>query len=193
MTDSLAAACTELARLLPEAAALLAQPDEDGTSGAGQPGTRPPWNSAAANALLDAHEGTRRLEASLRRDVTGRTGPKRGGSDAGTMAALKAIGNLSHAVSEDDAAAAMVILERWARRIRELPAIDESEPWRRLHGVACPYCKCLMLRIQPRAGTVTCLRHGACYDTNQQHPMGRVYVSQIDAVPRVAWNDGLVT
>ena len=192
MTD-LAAACTELARLLPAAAALLAQPDEDGTTGTGQPGTRPPWNSAAANALMDAHEGTRRLEASMRRDVTGHTGRRRGGSDAGTMAAIAAIGRLAHAVDDDAQATAAAILERWARRIRELPAIDESEPWRRLHGVACPYCRVAMLRIQPRAGTVTCLRHGACYDTNDQHPMGRVYVSQIDAVPRVAWNDGLVT
>lgn len=193
MTADLAAACAELTRLLPAAAALLAQPDEDGTSGSSQPASRPPWNSQAAAAWTDAAEGVRRLEASMRRDVTGRTGPKRGGSGANTIAAIAAIGNLAHAVGDDAAATAAAILERWARRIRELPAIDESEPWRRLHGVACPYCTVAMLWIQPRAGTVTCLRHEACYDGDGRHPIGRVYISQIDAVPRVAWNDGLVT
>ena len=35
------------------------------------PTTRPPWNAAVANALLDAHELIRRTEASLRQQVTG--------------------------------------------------------------------------------------------------------------------------
>jgi hypothetical protein len=184
--------CADLRRLLPAAAAALAEPDADGTAGGGQPGTRPPWNAAAAGALMDAHEGVRRLEASMRRDVTGRTGPKRGGSDANTDAAIKAIEALAHGVDDDAAADAGRILERWSRRIRELPAVDESQPWRRVPA-ACPYCGHAMLRVAPRSGQVACLRYGACFDAAGRHPTGRLDVSRLTGDPLIMWNDGLVT
>jgi hypothetical protein len=185
--------CADLRRLLPAAAAALAEPDADGTAGGGQPGTRPPWNAAAAGALMDAHEGVRRLEASLRRDVTGRTGPRRGGSDANTDAAIKAIEQLGHAVGDDAAADAGRILERWSRRIRELPAVDESQPWRKMPGVTCPYCNFPMLWVQARAGRVACLRGGACFDADGRPPAGRLDVSRLTGDPLIMWNDGLVT
>ena len=147
MTDSLAASCAALARWLPAAEVLTRHPDTDGSTGSGQPGSRPPWNSAAANAVTDPHEGVRRLEASLRLLVTGHTGPRRGGSDANTMAALKAIGNLGRAVDEDAAHAAARFLERWTRAIQQLPAVDEVEPARILWGVECPYCHYGMLAV----------------------------------------------
>jgi hypothetical protein len=190
MTD-LGASCADLAALLAVAAALIAQPDATGTTGSGQPGTRPPWNSAAAAALTDAHEGIRRLEASLRRDVAGHAGPKRGGSDANTMAALKAIENLGHGATVTDAAIAARIIERWSRQIRELPAVDEAEPARKINA-PCPYCGFPMLRLYPREGRVTCLRHGACFDSDGRHPMGRMDVSALTGDPLIRWNDGLV-
>ena len=85
MTDTrLAEACALIAECLPVALQLVTEPDADGTTGTGQPSSRPPWNQAAASAAMDAHEGLRRLEASLRLAVTGHTGPRRGGSDAST-------------------------------------------------------------------------------------------------------------
>lgn len=190
MTD-LGEQCAALARWLPVAAVLISEPDEDGTTGSSQPGTRPPWNNAAAAAVYDAREGIRRLEASMRRDVTGRTGPRRGGSDANTMAALNAIGALGNAVSDDGVADAARILARWTRQLEQLPGIDEAEPWRRLPA-ACPYCAFPMLRVQPRSGQVTCLRSGVCYDSNGRHPVGHMDVSTLTGDALIRWNDGLV-
>lgn len=192
MTDSLAASCAELAAWLPAAAALTARPDTDGTAGSGQPGSAPPWNTPAAYALTDAAEGLRRLEASMRRDVTGRTGRRRGGSGANTMAALKAIEALGHGVPADDAAAAARIVGRWSRKIRELPAVDDAEPWRRI-SATCPYCGFSMLRVQARSGRVACLRGGcACLDGDGRPPVGHLDVSPLTGDPLIRWQDGLV-
>lgn len=191
MTADLGEQCASLAGWLPVAAALIAEPDADGATGGGQPGSRPPWNSAAASALTDAAEGVRRLEASLRLAVTGHTGRRRGGSDANTEMAIKAIEALGYAVAPDDAAHAARILERWSRQIRELPAVDDAEPWRRIPAT-CPYCGFGMLRVAPRSGQVTCLRYGACLDSDGRHPLGHVDVSALTGEPLIRWADGLV-
>lgn len=192
MTGDLGEHCADLAAWLPAAIALIAEADADGTAGTGQPGSRPPWNGAAAAAVMDAHEGIRRLEASLRQAVAGHPGPRRGGSDANTMAALKAIEALGHGVTMADAAEAARILDRWSRAIRELPAVDEAEPWRRVPA-ACPYCGFGMLRVAPRSGMVTCLRYGACQDSDGRHPSGRMDVSALTGDPVIQWQDGLVS
>lgn len=191
MTADLAEACATITELLPIAQALITEPDTDGTTGHGQPGSRPPWNSAAASAAMDAHEGIRRLEASIRMVITGHPGPRRGPSDACTASAIKSIESLGHGAPEAVTARAAAILRRWGTAIEQLPAIDEAEPWRRIPA-ECPYCRFTMLRVAPRAGTVTCLRYGACRDTNGQHPIGHVYISQLTGDPRVHWQDGLV-
>src|SRR6266705_1114954 len=94
-------ACAELARWLPFAQLLITEPDSDGTRTHTAPTSRPPWNGAVAVAVLDAHEGVRRLEPALRVDVTGHPGPRRGGSDGNTHAAIVAIGQLGYAVPTD--------------------------------------------------------------------------------------------
>jgi hypothetical protein len=186
----LADACALIAELLPEARALAAEPDTDGTAGRPQPASRPPWNSAAADAAMDAHEGLRRLEASLRHARLGHHGSRRGGSDDSTTAAIKAIEDLGTGVTAEAAARAAAILDRWSRAIQELPAIDTSEPWRRLGGAACPYCKHAMVYVQPRAGRVACLRGGVCLDAGGQPPRGRIETGR--SGPQVRWDDGLV-
>jgi hypothetical protein len=188
MTE-LAEACDTITACLAAARELITEPDTDGTTGTGQPASRPPWNPAAANAAMDAHEGLRRLEASLRQAVTGHPGPRRGGSDTATAAAIEAIGNLGHAVTTTAMTEAARILDRWSRAIQELPAIDQSEPWQRRPG-KCPYCGLTMVRIKPRAGEVTCLRYGACFDTDGKHPAGTMEIGRLG--PQVRWNDGLV-
>jgi hypothetical protein len=191
MTD-LAASCAAIAEWLPVARALITEPDTDGTTRGGKPGSHPPGNSAAINAAMDAHAGLRALEASLRLEVTGHSGPRRGGSDANTTAAIAAIEALGTAVTTAAMAQAARVLDRWSRQIQELPAVDEAEPWRRVQGVACPYCKLTMLAVRPREGTVTCLRHGACSDSDGRHPVGRMDVSRLTGDPLIRWADGLV-
>lgn len=189
MTGDLGEHCADLAAWLPAAIALIAENDADGTAGTGQPGSRPPWNGAAAAAVMDAHEGIRRLEATLRQAVAGHPGPKRGGSDANTMAALKAIEALGHGVTMADAAEAARFLDRWSRAIRELPAVDEAERAQKITA-PCPYCGFPMLRVFPRSGRVTCLRVGICLDADGRHPVGTMEVGLSGA--QVRWNDGLV-
>ena len=107
------------------------------------------------------------------------------------MAALKAIENLGHGTDAVTMAEASRILARWSRQIRELPAVDEAEPWRRIPA-ACPYCGHAMLRVAARSGQVTCLRYGVCTDADGRHPVGHMDVSPLTGDPLIRWNDGLV-
>lgn len=189
MTD-LAASCADIATWLPVAQALTTEPDTDGTMGGGKPGSSPPWNSRAANAVMDAHAGLRALEASLRLEVTGHTGPRRGGSDANTAAAITAIEALGNAVTTAAMAQAARKIDRWTRPIRELPAVDDAERARKVTA-PCPYCTFSMMMVFPRAGRVTCLRYGACWDRDGNHPTGLVQQS-LSGDPMVAWADGFI-
>ena len=183
-------ACKVITIWLPEAVKLTPEPDVDGTSGDGQPGSRPPWNAAAANAALDAHEGLRRLEAAIRHAVTGHPGIRRGGSDANTAEAIKAIEHLGAGMTAAAAAEAARILDRWSLAVQQLAAIDEAERWLKVSGVACPYCGYPMLRMSPRSGRVTCMHFGACFDADGNHPQGQVDRS-VGGDPMVSWADGL--
>ncbi len=187
--DTLDQACADIAAWLPIARTLITQPDTDGTTTGGQPASCPPGNPAAMAAVTDADEGLRRLEASLRVAVTGRPGPRRGGSDANTAAAIAAIEALGHAVTTTAMAQAARLLDRWSRAVQELPAIDQAEHPQKIPA-KCPYCGFTMLRVYPREGRVTCLRFGACWDTDGRHPVGTMEIGRLG--PQVRWNDGLV-
>lgn len=184
--------CAELGRWLPTAQALIGEPDTDGTRTHTAPTSRPPWNGAVAAAVLDAHEGVRRLEASLRKAVTGRPGPRRGGSDANTQAAIVAIGQLAYAVDEDGQRVATVYVARLVTPMRQLPAVDEDERPRKV-AWPCRYCGFEMLRIFPRSGRVTCLRQGACFDLDGNHPIGHMGLNLVTQEGAVYWQDGSVT
>jgi hypothetical protein len=186
-------AAAALSDAITTAEALITEPDTTpaGAIG-GAAGSAPPWNTAAANALLDAHQLTRRLEASLRHAVTGHCGSPRGGSDANTAAAIAAITRLAEAVSDDSAALAARLMDRATAAVDRLPAVDTADVWRRVVGSCCPYCGLGMLRVQARSGVVTCLRYGACSDSDGKHPVGHLGISQLTGDPLIRWNDGLV-
>src|SRR5258708_27365563 len=155
---ALADACAELAAWLPAAEALITAPDTQGSTGRGQPSSRPPWNAAAAMALLDAAEGARRLEASWR---SGRLRPS-----SATGAVLASIVRLSYAVTEGDQHQAVALVGRWTTQILQLAAVDREERPQRVAAM-CPYCHFGMLRVFPRSGRAACLRGaGACQDAN---------------------------
>lgn len=189
--------CAELARWLPAAQALITEPDSDGTRSRGQPTSRPPWNPTAATAVLDAHEGTRRLEASLRMAVTGHPGPRRGGSGGNTRAAITAISQLGYAVSVDGQRLAATIITRWVTTIQQLPAVDEIPRWERLrHGPgglspSCPFCGCYSLRVAVRSGVVVCVLPG-CTDRDGNRPQARMELGAVSAEPSLVWQDGTV-
>lgn len=183
-------ACAALRDALPLAEALIAEPDADGATIRGKPSSRPPWNAAAANALLDAVEAARRLEAALRCEVTGRVAERRPASAAGAI--LRAIPVLAGAADPYTQRETAIIIVRVTRPIMQLAAIDQEE---RAQTAAwpCPYCGFEMVRLYPLAGRVTCLRYGLCYDANGVHPVGLADWSRLDGTAAVYWSDGLVT
>jgi hypothetical protein len=185
-------ACDELRQWLDATEPLIAEPDTDGTRCHTKPGSRPPWNGAVAYAILDAAEVVRRLEASLRRDVTGRLGPRRGGSYGNTHAAIIAIAQLGHGVPEDRQRQAMVVVARLVLPLQQLPANDQAERFVTLQA-RCPYCGLGKLRWAEQSGRVTCLRYGACFDGTGKHPMGHMGINLVTNEGAVYWQDGAVT
>jgi hypothetical protein len=192
---AVADAATALHHAITIATRLIARPDTTPAGAIGEAaGSAPPWNAAAANAALDATEGVRRLEPSLRLAVTGHVGPRRGGSDANTTAAIRAVVALSEAVSDDSAAVVARLMRRWVTGVQRLPAVDTAEVWQEVRQ-RCPYCGLGMLRAcmsGERFGMVTCLRFGVCSDGDGNHPQGRLDVSRLTGDVILAWADGTV-
>jgi hypothetical protein len=126
--------------------------------------TPEPWDAPVGRALMDAHEGARRLEAVLRYTLNGHPGPRRGGSTGNTTAALAAITNLAAGLPQDVEDATIRMLNRWIGAAQAVAAIDEAERWRPVPQRPCPYCRCYFLRVlidsrgQP-AGRVGCFGH----------------------------------
>lgn len=195
--DLVREACTLLASYLPVLERLVAEPVSAPGVAAGMTpraaDTPEPWNAPAGRALMDGHEGARRLEASLRYAVTGHPGPRRGGSAGNTAAALTAIPKLAAGLDEDAGAAAVRILDRWINEARALPAIDEAQQWRPLRFRPCPYCRCYFLRALLDAagrpsGHVECFGHA-----ESGEPCRAVARMGTDASgrPALAWAAGL--
>lgn len=186
----LAEACADFSEAVPLAEALIHIPDTDGSSGRGQPASRPPWNPAAATALLDALEGARQLEQAWRSQAAGRPVPRRAMAHTGTV--LASLLRLAEAVSDSEQREAIVFFTRSVTTIYQLPAVDREERPQRVDW-PCPYCGFAMMRLFPRDGVITCLRYGACFDTDDNHPRGRADWNRITGDAEIAWNDGLVT
>lgn len=190
-------ACTLLAGYLPVLERLVAEPV---SAPGGSAGMTPraadapePWNGQAGRALMDAHEGVRRLESALRyAGPAGHPGQRRGGSAGNTAAALDAIPRLVAGLGQDADGAAARILERWITEARSLPAIDEARLWRPLPSRACPYCGCWFLRgdMDARPVIITCFVPG-CADSNGLRPAATMGTDE-HGRPVLAWADGRV-
>jgi hypothetical protein len=190
----------EVTRAYDKALALIAEPDIVATEGAA-PGfhSSPPWNAAAANAVMDIHAAARRGEAALRELVAGANGrDPRGGSDANTHAALAAITALAEAAPPGDVDRVMGELRLVADDAAALPAIDEADRWEPLprqpgqQPYRCPYCHTPSLRFLRGKMIVAC-RRPMCKDTDGNRPAGRIDRPPRSAEPSLLWNDGLVT
>lgn len=148
--DLVREACDLLGGYLDVLEGLVAEPSGDGPAPSmrGRLAETPePWNAAAGRALMDGHEGARRLEAALRYALNGHPGVRRGSSAANTAAALAMIPKLAAGLDPDAEAAAVQILDRWINAARCVPAIDEADRWRPVPRRACPRCGCYALRV----------------------------------------------
>ena len=166
--DLVREACDLLSGYMGTLELLVAEPASTQNAAVGmspRPADTPePWDATVGRALMDGHEGVRRLEAVLRYTLNGHPGPRRGGSSRNTIAALTAIPKLAAGLDEDVEDATIRMLTRWIIAAQAVAAIDEAERWRPVPSRACPYCRCFFLRVmidsrgQP-AGRVGCFGH----------------------------------
>lgn len=158
-------------------------------------GSPAPWHSEAGAILLAIHEGARRLEASLRRDVSGRLGERRGSSTNNTRAALRSIVRLAEALDDDQIATAARIVGHWvttARQLRDIDKADRWEPLPRRPGTLpppCDYCGTYSLRWNRRSGEVRCVLSG-CEDNDGVRPFARMEVGKFTGQAALVWRDG---
>lgn len=193
--SALADAITDVTQWLPRAAALTAEPDTAPTGPGGKPGSRPPWNSQAANALWDALAVIAETRAMFAYLVHGRV--VQAYPYAATGAALEAIGRLGEAVPPDRARQAVRELLRAVHVIQVLPAIDREERWEKLRASAdgqrpvCPHCGQDDLRVTVRAGLVACVTVD-CADGDGNRPVASMMLGAISGTPMVVGADGTV-
>jgi hypothetical protein len=154
-------------------------------------GSPAPWHAEAGFTLYTIAEQARRLEASLRLEVAGHPGPRRGGSDANTVAALHAITELVHAVPEASARQASLIVSRWVRSARQVSGIDLEDRPRGL-PIVCPYCSTFGLRVLPHSTDIWCINR-ACTDRDGRQPRGRLDRSDLTGDAVIMWQDGRIT
>jgi hypothetical protein len=199
VTDAVELLVDELIPLLEQLADLVTEPvaghdDAIRTRSSGSPA---PWHPHAGMVLLTIHEGARRLEASLRMQLTGEPGPRRGGSHANTVAALNAISKLVHAVPADHERRVARIVARWVRHARQVPDIGLEERWVPVpvppgqRPPTCPYCKTYSLRTLPSESFVACI-NAECRDRGGRRPWGSLEISRAgDGM--IVWADERIT
>ena len=188
-------ACNLLAGYLPRLEELIAEPSSTQNAAAGmspRPADTPePWDAPVGRALMDSHEGVRRLEAVLRYVLNGHPGARRGGSLGNTTAALTAIPRLAAGLPEDVGAGSVRYLERLINGVRAVQAIDEAERWRPVPSRPCPRCGCFFLRVLEGArgqpdGRIGCFGH-----LPSGEPCRATWARLADIVPELARADEL--
>jgi hypothetical protein len=198
-SDPVAVAADALAGYVAILEGLLAEPTAEGITpgmtsrGASSP---EPWYTPAGHAMMTSWEGVPRLEAALRIEVTGRAGPRRGGSEGNWRAALAALPGLAAGLTPDAADIVARLLWRWIDEARAIHGIDELRQLRHLPKKKgdrlpprCPNCLTYMLVADLDARVVFCTRYG-CQDRNGMPPVASMTTSA-DGRPALAWADGL--
>ena len=182
----------QLRRLHPRLEHALTQAASGDGGMAPRPADAPfPGDPAAFAALMVIWEAVPRLEARIRLEVAGHSGPRRGGSPGNFLAALQEIVGLSGGLDEDGEALAALVLERLADLARRVRAIDEAEQWRPVRSRACPRCGCYFLRVLldaagSPAGRIECFGHA-----ESGEPCRATWARLVDIVPDLARADEL--
>lgn len=155
--------------------------------------SQPPWNAAAADAILDLHAWSRENEQLMRIRV-GLPVRERGNSSPNTAKALEAITRLAEKADDESARSAAAWLSSWARKASQvLGDTEQAGRLPRLQGQkepACPWCGGSTLRQLPLAGIVFCI-DPSCEDDEGRRPKGRLEYFAGDFVLR--WQDGVVS
>lgn len=195
LVDELMPLLERLYDLLPEPAGIATSGTTSHHKATGSPA---PWHAEAGPVLYTISEEARRLEASLRLEVAGHPGRRRGGSDANTVAALTAITKLVYAVPEEHARQASRIVARWVRCARQVGDVGLEERPTRVptepgeDPPRCPYCGTYALRVLRGDARVWCI-NGECTDHGGKRPRGQLDRSDVNGDAMITWADGRTT
>ncbi len=164
--------------------------------------SQPPWYAPVANAVLDLHALSRKLEKDIRTDL-GLPVRYRGGSGANTRLALESAARLCEGTDDFMVRLSLRELGRWSRRalmiLTEIRATDiheEREVPRRLPrqpGEAerpCPWCRNRTLRLFPFRGEVRCVTP-SCHDEEGRKPCARLEYSGHVGDFILLWQDNI--
>lgn len=156
-------------------------------------GSPAPWNTEAANPLLDVAAWARQTEQDLRYALSGFLRDDRGGSNQNSGEALRAILRLAEAADEPT--------QRRIRRElsglvqRGLEALGEAERWVPVPALprtlppACPFCGTYTLRMARQRGLVRCISPG-CVDGEGNTPVAVMQVGEFSGESSLVWRDG---
>jgi hypothetical protein len=196
LTRRLSEAVSDAEALLPALQRLLPEPDgtgpSTGTIGRHAPESDEPWNNIVADAYWNLWFGPGMLIGHLRSalGLPQLAEPPKGAD------ALKAITNLAAAAETDAVRFVIRKLERWADLARQIPAIDEAEPWEPVPAPPgqtppeCPYCRTFGLRMQRRRGQVRCAMPG-CRDADGNATRARMEPGRMTGEARLVFGDGM--
>lgn len=202
MGDAVEDACADLAEYFARLEALVPERAEDGIAVAGTRAhmavSPEPGNATAMRALMTAHEGVRRLLASLRIRTAGHPGARFGGSDACTARVLALIPKAAAGLDDESRDATAWFLAKWINGARMVHGIDEVNPLRHLPKPrpgelmppCCPYCGCYQLLADVEAQLVHCSVPD-CKDGLGLPPVASMTVSSTGH-SQLQWADGLV-
>lgn len=155
--------------------------------------SQPPWNAAAADAIMDLHAWSRATERVMKRNL-GFSERRRGNSSVNTTKALESITRLAEGSDDGSVRDVTGWLERWCRRASQV--LGEAEAAKRLprmegqRAMDCPFCRQDTLRQLALAGTIFCI-DVSCKDEEGRRPKARLEYFQGDFILR--WQDGVIS
>jgi len=194
-------AVTHIRAALADVAALLPEPQgrpRTGTIGRHIPDSSEPWQGAAAAVYWDIHFGARNLEDVCRTAIgLPAHNPPRGGSNANTDDALRAIANSTASLQPATLADVRRRVERWSTAIDQMPDVDRADTWvpvPRQPGAlppACPYCHMFTLRMSVQRELVRCF-NPPCRDGNDRPAIARMDRNRVNGDGVLVFGDGIV-
>lgn len=130
------------------------------------PGSRPPWDSRAADAYTAIHAAARDLEAELGTYVLGFYRRRAAGSDGNTRMALRRAVMFAEdsRVPEEDVRRAARLLGSLVRAAQSVPAIDLAPAPPATLRPPCPHCGQGTLQAAPDGSTEITCANPACLD-----------------------------
>ena len=154
--------------------------------------SQPPWNAAAADAILDLHAWSREAEA-LSRIHLSLPVRQRGFSSQNTARALQSMLRLAEGLADSLVRDNASWLGRWSNRASTV--LGETESARRLPRMMgeparpCPWCRKDTLRQLALAGTISCI-DVTCRDEIGRRP--KAQLEYLDGEWVLRWQDGIL-